>query len=788
MFFKRARNGYHYQQRRNAAFIPRTVLTLIRLPIAAAGAGMGVTAYMHYKVSEATKDMVPDWMKKSFESANKYFESMDFNGTVDEAQGQLVETVEKLLENKKKPEANKVKAVKEDEEKKYDIPVVHQNKLDDNQLMGLTKKLIEIRNLLKSVDTSTSALTLPSIVVVGSQSSGKSSVLEAIVGHEFLPKGSNMVTRRPIELTLIHTPDTDKEYSEFPQLQLGKITSFEKVQKTLTDLNLAVSDEECVSHSPIELKIYSPYVPDLTMVDLPGFIQVATKNQPRALKQKIIDLCEKYIAEPNVILAVSAADVDLANSEALRASRRADPLGLRTIGVITKMDLVEPALGVSMLNNQDFPLSLGYIGVVNKPGTGKSAAMIRSENAFFKKSPEYDPSQVGSTTLRRRLMEVLESHMGRSLHHIADAVETELDDARYQFKVLYNDLRITPESYVAECMDALKHKFKDFTKQFDKPSVRESIRIMLEKRMIDIISDLYWKDDRIAALPKDCTNEENGLWDARVSQASAQLTRSGVGKASVQLIVDSIGSKLDEITSVEPWSFHESARRQVIQHATDLLRSKFHVTVAQVENTIKPYKFEVEASELEWKDGQKRTIESLQNQLNESQQNLQGIKASIGRRKLRHAIKYVNYLDDALKTNPNLEVPEAPFPAPIIAQARQAIHSQAEISIVNQRLAAVKSRQCSTLQNKACCPEVFLSVVSEKLASTAVMFIYIELLNDFFYQLPREIDSKMYYSLGKQEILQFCKENPGIEQHLKVQERKNTLELVASKLREINRK
>lgn len=124
-----------------------------------------------------------------------------------------------------------------------------------------------------------------------------------------------MVTRRPIELTLIHTPDTDKEYSEFPQLQLGKITSFEKVQKTLTDLNLAVSDEECVSHSPIELKIYSPYVPDLTMVDLPGFIQVSTKNQPRALKQKIIDLCEKYIAEPNVILAVSAADVDLANSE-----------------------------------------------------------------------------------------------------------------------------------------------------------------------------------------------------------------------------------------------------------------------------------------------------------------------------------------------------------------------------------------------------------------------------------------------------------------------------------------
>ena len=69
----------------------------------------------------------------------------------------------------------------------------------DDQMMMLTKKMIEIRTMLNTVGQS-DALTLPSIVVIGSQSSGKSSVLEAIVGHEFLPKGSNMVTRRPIEL------------------------------------------------------------------------------------------------------------------------------------------------------------------------------------------------------------------------------------------------------------------------------------------------------------------------------------------------------------------------------------------------------------------------------------------------------------------------------------------------------------------------------------------------------------------------------------------------------------
>ena len=75
-----------------------------------------------------------------------------------------------------------------------------------------------------------------------------------------------MVTKRPIELTLVHTPDSDQEYSEFPQLKLGKIKSFVQVQKTLQDLNEAVNDIECVSESPIELKIFSKNIPDLTRI------------------------------------------------------------------------------------------------------------------------------------------------------------------------------------------------------------------------------------------------------------------------------------------------------------------------------------------------------------------------------------------------------------------------------------------------------------------------------------------------------------------------------------------
>src|SRR6267154_229920 len=190
-----------------------------------------------------------------------------------------------------------------------------------------------------------------------------------------------MVTRRPIELTLVHTPakadgKTPEEYGEFPALGLGKITNFSQIQQTLTDLNLAVPADEAVSNDAIDLRIYSPNVPDLTLIDLPGYVQISSMDQPESLKEKIAGLCERYIREPNIVLAVCAADVDLANSPALRASRKVDPLGLRTLGVVTKMDLVSPEHGATILSGNRYPLHLGYVGVVCKPSGKKTRGAL----------------------------------------------------------------------------------------------------------------------------------------------------------------------------------------------------------------------------------------------------------------------------------------------------------------------------------------------------------------------------------------------------------------------------
>ncbi|WVQ62293.1 uncharacterized protein L199_000432 [Kwoniella botswanensis] len=712
---------------------------------------------------------------------------------------------------------------------------------DEHQLLQLTRKLIEIRSVLLSVDQS-EALKLPSIVVIGSQSSGKSSVLEAIVGHEFLPKGDNMVTRRPIELTLINTPSnaassssTPAEYGVFPNMPgMGKITSFATIQKTLTDLNLSVPPELAVSDDPIHLQIHSPHVPDLTLIDLPGYIQISSMDQPEELKDKISGLCDKYIREPNIILAVCAADVDLANSPALRASRRVDPLGTRTIGVVTKMDLVKPEHGATIVRGERYPLHLGYVGVVCKapPTTGVfksirgdrespnvTGAVLRREEEFFggENSKYFGRDKkvmVGTDTLRRRLMDVLETSMSSSLHGITNAVQLELEEASYQFKVQYNDRRITSESYMAETIDALKARFKEYTAQFTKPAVRSKLKEMLDDKVMNILEKLYWDDPRTIELTKlgedrKLTSEDlDSYWKYKLETASSLLTKSGVGRDSTGLVAEGLRQLIDSIATGEPFTFHPSVSERITEFSHAILRERMGLTADQVENCIKPYKYEVEVDEREWNVGRDRAEDKFTEEIKRCDFKLKEIQNRLGgSRKLNGLIKHVGELEKweeerrkrrfsvsgASGEDGNEVVEEgAPVldaykysPAQII-DGRHALLLSNRLSLLKLRQQALKSRRCrSGPDQSAFCPEAFLAVVADKLAYTSTMFINIELLEQFFYQFPREIDSRILYDLNREEIARFARENPKIKQHLDLQERKDKLESVMRSLQSL---
>jgi len=641
----------------------------------------------------------------------------------------------------------------------------------DDQMMMLTRKMIEIRGLLQTVGQS-ETLTLPSIVVIGSQSSGKSSVLEAIVGHEFLPKGSNMVTRRPIELTLVNSPNAKAEYGEFPALGPAKITDFSQIQRTLTDLNLAVPAADCVSDDPIQLRIYSPHVPDLSLIDLPGYIQVTTQDQPPELKEKIVQLCDKYIQPPNVILAISAADVDLANSTALRASRRVDPRGDRTIGVVTKMDLVDPARGAAILADKNYPLRLGYVGVIcrlaptaglfSRSTGGLTAALTKHEASYFKSHPSQfgddslagSTSSVGTPSLRRKLMTTLESSMSASLSTTARAIRQELDEATYEFKVQYNERPISAETHLAESVDAFKHSFRSFAESFGKIEVQSLLKHELDQQVLNLLAQRYWNrpfdlfepvdslllstTEVLASLPKTPDGEE--LWRIKLDASIASLTKLGIGRLATTVVAGSLTDQISALVSMSP-SFSTSpfARNVITSAATSILRDLSYDTSDELEICLKPYKFRIDLSDADWNKGRANIASALKVELTSCNAAFKAVEENMGGRK--KASDVVSFIDRVRNGSVILENVNAVtsgaggFSAALLAKGREAVFLRDRADILQLRLKAVQSRGCKSKDNKVACPEVFLDAVASKLAETSELFLMAELVGKFEYMV-----------------------------------------------------
>lgn len=260
--------------------------------------------------------------------------------------------------------------------------------------------------------------SLPAIAVVGGQSSGKSSVLESIVGKDFLPRGSGIVTRRPLVLQL-HKIDEGREYAEFLHLPRRRFTDFAAVRKEISDeTDRETGRTKQISSVPIHLSIYSPNVVNLTLIDLPGLTKVAVEGQPDSIVQDIENMVRSFIEKPNcIILAISPANQDLATSDAIKISREVDPKGERTFGVLTKIDLMDKGTdAVDILEGKSYRLQFPWIGVVNRSQAdiNKSVDMIaarRREREYFANTPEYKhlAHRMGSEHLGKMLSKHLEN-------------------------------------------------------------------------------------------------------------------------------------------------------------------------------------------------------------------------------------------------------------------------------------------------------------------------------------------------------------------------------------------
>jgi len=284
---------------------------------------------------------------------------------------------------------------------------------------------------------------LPQIVVVGSQSSGKSSVLEALVGRDFLPRGTGIVTRRPLLLQLVHTPASGAgphEWGEFRHLPDRKFADFGEIRAEIAaETERALGRSKKVSSEPIRLRIYSPHVLNLSLVDLPGVTKVPVGDQPADIEVQLRTMVLEYIENPNaIVLAVSAATSDIATSDAIQLAKRVDPAGERTMGVVTKLDLMDAGTdAVDVLSGRIIPLARGFVGVVNRSQQDIDQAKPldaarRAERAFFDGHPRYRPlaATMGTEYLGRALNGLLLAHVRDSLPELRTKVAAAAARAR----------------------------------------------------------------------------------------------------------------------------------------------------------------------------------------------------------------------------------------------------------------------------------------------------------------------------------------------------------------------
>ncbi|XP_015500154.1 dynamin-1 isoform X13 [Cinclus cinclus] len=276
-------------------------------------------------------------------------------------------------------------------------------------------------------------LDLPQIAVVGGQSAGKSSVLENFVGRDFLPRGSGIVTRRPLVLQLVNA---STEYGEFLHCKGKKFTDFEEVRLEIeAETDRVTGSNKGISPVPINLRVYSPHVLNLTLVDLPGMTKVPVGDQPPDIEFQIRDMLMQFVTKENcLILAVSPANSDLANSDALKIAKEVDPQGQRTIGVITKLDLMDEGTDArDVLENKLLPLRRGYIGVVNRSqkdidGKKDIQAALAAERKFFLSHPAYRhmADRMGTPFLQKVLNQQLTNHIRDTLPGLRNKLQSQL--------------------------------------------------------------------------------------------------------------------------------------------------------------------------------------------------------------------------------------------------------------------------------------------------------------------------------------------------------------------------
>ncbi|CAF4195164.1 unnamed protein product, partial [Rotaria sp. Silwood2] len=321
-------------------------------------------------------------------------------------------------------------------------------------MLGEQLNSVESRNLLSAIDKMRELLheekvNLPEIVVVGDQSVGKSSVLEAISGIQ-LPRAQNICTRCPLELRM--KTAQDKEYatirSSVGSTEEKKINDLTKIADEVTRLTSEIAGTGFnVSPRPIYLTVYKrDILYDLTLIDLPGITRNAVPGQAEDIHQQILNLINEYIQPPTaIVLHVIPASVDFTTSESMKLAKVFDPSCQRQLIAASKIDKYDKGIAEKLQGrgSGSMDLQLGCVAVLNRNQDEidqniSFSEMKQREKQFFithKEAFQHLSDEFkGSEQLVRRLATIQQERIRSTFPHIIKQLKKQLAENKAQLK------------------------------------------------------------------------------------------------------------------------------------------------------------------------------------------------------------------------------------------------------------------------------------------------------------------------------------------------------------------
>ncbi|KAF9538517.1 hypothetical protein EC957_006691 [Mortierella hygrophila] len=306
----------------------------------------------------------------------------------------------------------------------------------------------------------THKLSVPKMVIIGDQSSGKSSVLEALTKLSF-PRDKDMCTRFATQVNLRRNPALDNDVlSARIEGEDDFNNAFSVVQSPMTFngvieqavVALCKRKNTDISDKVLEITLSGPTQTPLTVVDLPGFINTTSDGQEKSLPNTISGINRRYVQDPRtIILAVVQANVDLNTTRALSEAAEYDPEGERTIPIVTKPDCIQSGLHIDWIEvilNRKKTMKHGYLVMRNTGYDQKNLTWdaARQEEQRFFESHQWNAvpnDRKGRDSVKKFLSNVLFEHINRELPVVKREVDAAIDTLKMELDALGTPIATT---------------------------------------------------------------------------------------------------------------------------------------------------------------------------------------------------------------------------------------------------------------------------------------------------------------------------------------------------------